>query len=262
MDKLFLQIINMSLSSSYVILFVIVARLFMKKLPKIFSYLLWIIAFIRLIVPISFESIYSLVAVNSKSIPENIIYERTPEIESGIQMVDRAVNRVLPQVTVEATTINPIQVWIFIGSLMWLLGIACLLIYSILTTGKFYKSLRSADLLYENIYQTRAINTPFVFGIIMPRIYLPYDLLENEKEYIIKHEKTHIKRKDHIVKFLAFLITCIHWFNPLVWMSFYLMGEDMELACDEAVIGQMGYQIKKDYSTSLISLSIGRKIIG
>lgn len=262
MENLFLQIFNMSIISSYVILFIIIIRLFLRKVPKIFSYILWIIPLFRLIIPISFESTFSLISINTKTIPDNIIYSKTPEIQSGIKVVDTVVNRVLPEPTTVAVSMNPIQIWTGIGSAIWVIGLLILLTYNLFTSIKLSRKLKSANLLYDNIYEIDNIPTPFVFGLINPRIYLPINLLNMEKSYIIKHEKTHIKRKDHIIKFIAFLITVIHWFNPLVWIGFYLMGEDMELSCDESVIKEMGYEIKKDYSNSLLSLSIDKRIVG
>ena len=261
MNKLFLQIINMSITSTYVILFIIIVRFFMKKIPKIFSYRLWGIAFFRLIFPFSFESIFSLISINTKPIPENIVYTQTPQIQSGITAIDGAVNRVFPTPVVEAS-VNPMQIWISIGSIIWLMGLVVLLIYCVFSTLKLSKNLKWATHLYDNIYKMDSIKTPFVFGLIKPKIYLPHNLSETEESFIIKHEQTHIKRCDHIIKLLAFLVVSIHWFNPMAWIAFYLMGEDMELSCDESVIREMGYGIKKDYSNSLLSLSVGKRIIG
>lgn len=261
MDKLFLHIINMSITSGYIILFIIAARFFLKKAPKIFSYGLWGIAFLRLIFPFSLQSIFSLVSINTKTIPDNIAYTQTPQIQSGITMIDGAVNRALPA-PVAGASVNPMQIWIFIGSIIWITGLLVLLIYSVFATLRLLKKLKSATHLYDNIYKIDTIEMPFVFGLINPRIYLPNNLSEAEKPYIIRHEQTHIKRKDHIIKFAAFLITSVHWFNPLVWLAFYLMGEDMELSCDELVIKEMGNEIKGDYSDSLLTLSVGKKIIG
>lgn len=261
MDKLFLQVINMSITSSYVIALVIVVRFFLKKAPKIFSYRLWGIVFIRLIFPFSFESIFSLISINTKAIPENIAYTQTPQIQSGITAIDGAVNRILPA-PVAGASINPMQIWILIGSAIWIIGLVLLLLYNIYTTLRLPRKLESANYLYDNIYETATIETPFVFGLLSPKIYLPNNLSETEIPYIIKHEETHIKRKDHIIKFITFLIVSIHWFNPIVWLAFYLMGEDMELSCDESVIKELGYGIKRDYSNSLLSLSVGRGTIG
>lgn len=261
MDKLFLQIINMSITSSYVILFIIVIRFFLKKAPKIFSYGLWGIAFLRLILPFSFESIFSLISINTVTIPEDIVYTQTPQIQSGIAVIDSTVNRVLPAPVLGAS-VNPMQIWILIGTVIWIAGIIVLLAYSIFATLRLSKKLESATLLYDNIYKIDSIKTPFVFGLIRPKIYLPSILLKKEESYIIKHEQTHIKRFDYIIKFIAFLIVSIHWFNPIVWIAYYLIGEDMELSCDESVIKEMGYELKKDYSNSLLSLSIGKRIKG
>ncbi len=261
MDKLFLQILNMSITASYVILFVIVARLFLKKTPKIFSYALWLVVLFRLICPFSFESIFSLIPFNTQTVPQSIMYSQTPQIDSGITIIDQVVNNSLP-VPAPIASVNPMQIWITLGGAVWMLGIGVLLAYGIFTTLKLYLKLKSTRLISDNIYETGVIKTPFVFGLIKPKIYLPTSLSENERAYIIKHEQTHIKRLDHIIKPFAFLVLCIHWFNPLVWVAFFLMEEDMELSCDESVIKQMGSNIKKDYSTSLLSLSTGRRIIG
>ena len=261
MDKLFLHVVNMNITSVYVILFIIIARLFLKKAPKIFSYGLWGIAFLRLIFPFSLGSIFSLIPINTKTIPENIVYMQTPKIQSGITAIDGAVNKVLPAPVI-VSSINPIQVWIFIGSIVWITGLAVLLIYGAFSTLKLSKKLKPATFLYDNIYETGTIDVPFVFGLTNPKIYLPSNVSETEKPYIIKHEQVHIKRQDHIIKFVAFVISSIHWFNPIVWLAFYLMGKDMELSCDESVIKEMGHDIKGNYSNSLLSLSVGKRIIG
>ncbi|MDR7855409.1 M56 family metallopeptidase [Tissierella sp.] len=261
MDKLFLQIINMSITSSYVILFVLILRFFLKKAPKVFSYGLWSIVFFRLVFPFSFESIFSLISINTKTIPEEIIYTQSPQINSGIVAIDRAVNNYLPSPTIGAS-VNPMEIWIFLGQTIWLLGIGVLIIYTVYTSISLSKRLKSAKLLYGNVFETNNIKTPFVFGLVNPKIYLPTDLSQTEMPYIIKHEETHIKRYDHILKLLCFLIVSVHWFNPLVWLSFFLMSKDMELSCDEKVLKEMGPNIKKDYSNSLLTLATGKRIIG
>ena len=261
MDSFFLQILNMSITSSYVILFVIIARLLLKKAPKIFSYMLWTVVLFRLVCPFSFESIFSLIPLSTQTIPGDIMYSQIPRIDSGIAIMDQSVNTSLPAPAVGASA-NPLQIWVALGEAVWLLGVSVLLIYCIFTAIRLYLKLKTAKHISVNIYEITGIKTPFIFGIIKPKIYLPLGLPENEKAYIIKHEQTHIKRFDHIIKPFAFLVLCVHWFNPLVWVAFFLMSEDMELSCDESVIKQMGSDIKKDYSASLLSLSTGRRIIG
>ncbi|NLJ59103.1 MAG: hypothetical protein GX339_09700 [Tissierellia bacterium] len=260
MDRLFLQIISMSVTATYVIIFVIATRLLLKKFPKIFSYVLWFAVLFRLIIPFSFESVLSLIP--DVHIPQDIAYLPKPEINSGIAVVDSAVNSVLPSTVNLPVSVNPMQVWLAIGVIIWVIGMCLLLIYSVFTSVKLYRNLRYAKHMEDNIYTMDGLKTPFVFGVINPKIYLPANLSENEKPYILLHEQIHIKRFDHIVKAVFFLVTCIHWFNPFVWPAFYLLGEDMELSCDERVVKEMGSTIKKEYSSSLLAMSTGRKIVG
>ena len=260
MDKLFLEILNMSITSSYVILFIILIRFLLKKVPKIYSYSLWSVVLLRLTIPFSFQSIFSLIRINTKAIPGDIMYTQVPQFNSGITVIDRVVNNSLPAPVLYAS-VNPMQIWIGLGQIIWIIGLMGFVIYSIATTIKLSKSLKSAIKISKNIYENNSIKSPFVFGLVNPKIYLPKELSEIERQYIIKHEQTHIERKDHIIKFVAFLVVSIHWFNPLVWLSFFLMTEDMELSCDEKVIKELGNGIKKDYSNSLLSLSTGRRII-
>ena len=272
MDRLFLLMINMSITSSYVILFVIAARFFLKKAPKLFSYALWAIPFLRLVFPFSFESTFSLVSINREIIPENIVSGHTPPIQSAISTIDGAVNYI-PQAADSPLSsafylplpseVNPIQRWISLGSTIWIIGLLLLLVLSVYSTIRLSRRLKSASLIRDNIYSADHIETAFVFGLLRPRIFLPCNLSQTEALYVIRHEEIHIRRLDHLVKFLASLIVSIHWFNPLVWLAFYLMGVDMELSCDESVINEMGYAARKDYSSSLLSLSTGkRRLVG
>jgi beta-lactamase regulating signal transducer with metallopeptidase domain len=268
-DQLFEHIINMSITGSYVIVFIIVARLFLRKAPKIFSYALWSVVLIRLLCPFSIESIFSFIPSEVQNSPLNKLYTQTPQIQNVINTSEQAVNNISP-VPIPATsatsvglpTANSTDTWMIIGQYIWLIGIALLLIYSIIATLRLSRNLRAATPLFENVYVHNGISTPFVFGFLKPRIYLPNGLSEHEKAYIIKHEQVHIHRYDHIIKPLAFAVLCIHWFNPVAWLAFYLMCDDMEKSCDESVIRQMGSGIKKEYSISLLSLSTGRRFIG
>ena len=258
MDKLFLQVLKMSITSSYVILFVIVARIFLKKAPKFFSYALWFIVLFRLIVPFSFESIFSLIPFNTQTVPTNVVYSQiSREIRSTGQVTNNSLSG-----PVAHTNGKPIQLWIELGEIVWLLGMLAILTYSFYTTVELYIKLQNAEHVSKNVYELTGLKTPFVFGITKPKIYLPAGLSNHEKSYIIKHEQTHIKRLDHLAKLLAFIVFSIHWFNPLVWLAFFLMTEDMELSCDESVIRELGSEVKKDYSTSLLMMSTGRRIIG
>ena len=270
MSDVFLTVVNMSLTASYVILFVVLFRLLLKRAPKVISYTLWCVVALRLIIPFSFESVLSLLPRNANAapIPHDIIYQKTPQINSGIQVVDTGVNKSLPAPTIGASA-NPMQIYIGIGALVWLLGIIALLVYSIVSILILKRKLRGAQLIESNIYEAKNLQTPFVLGLIRPRIYLPVGLDASERNYILLHEQTHIHRKDYIVKVFAFLILSIHWFNPLVWIAFMLMSKDMELSCDERVLkeidgkmdGEMAGGIKKPYANSLLSLACGKRIL-
>ncbi|MGL5253409.1 MAG: M56 family metallopeptidase [Brevinema sp.] len=261
LDNLFLSVLNMSLVASYVIIFVLLVRLALKKTPKIFSYVLWSVVVLRLISPFSFESVFSLISINKTAIPQDIIYSQAPQISTGMTVVDNIINPILPVPTDVGASINPIQVWLFIGEIIWIAGIIAMAVYSIIAFVKLKRSLITATPLKENIYLADHISTPFVLGIIKPKIYLPSSLLEEEQSYIIRHELCHIKRLDHITRILGFIALSVHWFNPLVWVAFVLSGKDMELSCDEAVMKSMDTDIKVEYSQSLLRFSTTKKTI-
>lgn len=260
-EKIFLQILNMSFTACFVIILVLIARLFLKKSPKVLSYALWGVVLFRLICPFSFESMFSLLPAKTNPISQDIVYAPIPTIDTGIPAINHTVNQLLPAAT-PAASVNPLQIWVFIGSAVWLLGIAILLIYSISSLLKLQKRLKNAVHKKDNIYLAEHLDTPFVMGIIRPKIYLPISLTEGEKRYILLHEQMHIKRFDHVVKIVSFFLLCLHWFNPLVWMAFFISGKDMEMSCDEAVIKQLGNDVKKEYSSSLLTLTTGKHIIG
>ncbi len=258
MIDLFIGILNMSLKASYVILFVILVRLLLKKAPKFISYLLWSVVAFRLLIPFSFESFLSILpkSMNTNPIPLDIVYQKAPQINSGLKPVDIFVNTSLPAPEAGAS-VNPMQIIMLIGSYLWILGIAALLIYSIVSVIRLKRQLKEAQLVDDNIFEANNLKTPFVLGIVKPKIYLPTGLKAEERAYIILHEQTHIRRTDHVIKLLAFLVLSIHWFNPLVWIAFVLMSKDMELSCDEHVLKEMEEDVKKPYASSLLSLAMG-----
>ncbi|SNS47639.1 Signal transducer regulating beta-lactamase production, contains metallopeptidase domain [Anaerovirgula multivorans] len=256
----FLQVLNMSLTASIIIVFVLVARLLLKKAPKIFSYAMWSVVFFRLLCPISFESMFSLLPINASPISTNTIYSETPQISTGITAVDNAINPILPA-PANGASVNPLQIAATIGEILWLLGIVVLLTYSIISLLRLRKNLIGAVKVHDNIFLADHIASPFVIGLFRPKIYLPSTLSEHEQSYIILHEQTHIRRFDHVMKIVAFAALCIHWFNPLVWIAFTLTIKDMEMSCDESVMKRLGANIREEYSASLLSLASGRKII-
>lgn len=254
LESIFIEILNMSFIGSFVIFVVIVLRAMMKNMPKKYSYYLWAVPLIRLIIPFSFDSIVSLIPVNPEPIPQNIGYSQIPVVNTGIHVVDSSINSSLP-VADAAASLNPMQILISLGIILWLIGLIAFALYGAYSFTKVKKQLENSKTENGEIYTSGNIYTAFVLGIISPKIYIPEAVAKEELEYILCHEKTHIKRMDHIFRFIAYLVLGIHWFNPLVWIAFYLSGKDMEMACDEAVIEQLGSKVKTDYSQSLLNFT-------
>lgn len=261
MDKLFLTILNMSLTGAFIIAAICLVRLPLKKIPKIISYCLWAVAGFRLVFPFSIESVFSLIPFKAQTIPTDIATQTVPRIDSGIPFVNNAVSSILPAAASSAS-VNPLQIWTTMGGFVWLAVAVSMLIYGVVSYVILKWKMREAARLEANIYEAQNIKSPFVLGVFNPGIYLPSGLSAKEKSYVILHEQTHIRRRDHIVKLVAYFILCLHWFNPLVWAAFLLLGADMEMACDEQVLKVMGDGVKKDYSLSLLSLAAERPIIG
>lgn len=273
-EKLFLGILNMSVTGSIVILAMLLVRVFLRKVPRVFSYLLWAVVLFRLLCPVSFTADFSLLRALPVSVQGqgNLAYvsmqpdffetvDEIPTIED-VHKGNTALAMKNEAITYEiAESFDFESIVVAVGSRVWLLGIGCLLVYSAVTLLKLKSKLKTAHNVNGNVYLTKAIETPFVIGFFRPRIYLPAMLLEEEKNYILMHEKIHIKRGDHIVKIVSFLTLCLHWFNPLVWLAFFLSGKDMEMSCDEAVIRKAGNSVKKEYSSSLLSLATGKRIV-
>lgn len=265
LTKFFLSVFNMSITASYVILLVIILRLLLKKAPKLFSYALWAVVLFRLIVPFSFSSALSFLkpiaqsSGSAQSIPSYINIQ--PMSAGGINSAGGGEANI-PEAAAQVSTIDPPQTALFIFSIIWISIMLVLIVLSIVSYIRLKRNVSTAIRLEQNIYECENIETPFVLGIIKPNIYIPMKLKDTEKSYILKHENTHIRRLDYIVKPIAFLALCIHWFNPLVWISFKLMGIDMEMSCDESVVRELGGGIKKDYTMSLLSISSGRRLIG
>lgn len=260
----FLAILNMSITASYVIIFVLFARVFLKKTLKIFAYSLWGVVLFRLISPLSFSFAWSFLSVLDAAgvgyIPKNTGMMQNPQINVGSETVNNAINQSLPAVEIVAS-VNPMQILLFVLTIIWIIGVVTMVAYSIISYIRLKNRVSTGMIMNDNIYECENISSPFVLGIFKPKIYLPLGLLKIEKNYIIKHEQIHIKRFDYIIKPFSFLVLCIHWFNPLVWLSFILMSKDMEMSCDEKVLKVMGSDIKRDYSFSLLSFANGKKVI-
>lgn len=265
--NIFVQVVHITFLASIVIGVVLVLRVLLKKAPKIFSYVLWAIVLLRLLCPVTISSVFSIfgwVDVPT-SRQERITYiPTTDEIVSGIpdSDIEWSVSTEVEDV-IDKKISSGKDVWqvsVAILSVVWLMGAFTLTGYGIVQLFGLKRCLKGAVPFEGNIYLADYISSPFVLGIVAPKIYLPSNLDEAEYEYIILHEKTHIRRGDHIVKILAYLALCIHWFNPLVWVSFMLAGRDMEMSCDEAVIKKQGVDIRAKYSESLLRFATGQKL--
>ena len=267
------RLLNMSLTASVAIGLVILLRFALKKAPKVFSYALWGVVLFRLLCPISIGSTFSVfnlidtpaedygyVSSVIEYVPADIVHTENPSVVLPVPGVSEVINDALPQGE-EQLRADPLEGRTFVATVIWMMGVLAMGIYSIISYLKLRFKLRVAIPLRENIFIADDIKSPFVVGLIRPRIYLPCNLSEKEQEYIILHEKHHIKRLDHVVKALAFIALAIHWFNPLVWVAFILAGKDMEMSCDEAVIQKVGSDVRADYSASLLTLATGRRII-
>ena len=268
-------IFNMTVTASVVILVVLLARLLLKKLgaPAVVSYALWAVVLFRLLCPISFAAPFSLLGVldspavvtengatTIEYVPREIVHMEHPAVELPIPVVGEAINAALPQGE-EQLRADPLEGPMFLLTMLWLCGLLVLVLYSVVSYVRLRMKLVGAVSLEDNIRLADHITSPFVLGLFRPKIYLPSNMSEQEREYIILHERHHIRRLDHVVKILAFAALCVHWFNPLVWLAFCLSGKDMEMSCDEAVVKKLGEGIRADYSASLLSLSTGRTVI-
>ena len=266
-------VFNMSVTASVAILFVLLARLLLKRAPKIFSYALWAVVLFRLLCPVSITTGFSLLGLFDapvtettthttavEYIPQDVVHTPAPEVKLPVPDVNQSVNEALPQGD-EQTAADPLEAPAALATLVWLAGIGVLAAYSVVSLLRLRGRLVGAVPLQSNIYLADYIESPFVMGILRPKIYLPSSLSEQEQGYIILHERHHIRRGDHIIKALSFFALCVHWFNPLVWVAFVLSAKDMEMSCDEAVVKNLGEGIRADYSASLLSLATGRRII-
>ena len=262
MNELFLKIINMSISASWLVLAVLILRFVLKKAPKWINVLLWGIVAIRLICPFSFESTLSLIP-SAETIPLNIGMDTTPTINSGISAINNAVNPIISQsnTPMAGASVNPLQITIGIYEYIWIFGMIALALYTAISYLRLRRKVDTAVRYKDNIFQSENVSFPFVLGIIKPRIYLPFKMNGQYLEYVVAHEQAHICRKDHWWKPLGFLLLMIHWFNPLMWLAYVLLCRDIELACDEKVIKELGNEQRGDYTQALVACSVNRRMI-
>ena len=262
MSKIFLTLVNMSISASWIVLAVLVLRLILKKAPKWITVLLWAVVAIRLLCPLTIESALSLLP-SSETIPENIELDTTPVIQSGVPVIDRVVNPLITDsnTAVSGASINPLQVTVGILGHLWVLGTVTMLVYAVFSYWRLRRKVSTAVRYTENIFCSDKISSPFVLGVIRPRIYLPFATDEGGRLHIIAHEQAHIRRKDHWWKPLGFVLLSVYWFNPILWLAYILLCRDIEMACDEKVVKEFDLQERADYSQALLNCSVSRRTV-
>lgn len=262
MEKLFLAVLNMSMTASLLIIAVLLIRLVLKKAPRWISGLLWGIVAVRLICPFSIESIFSLIP-SAEPIPQEITVMEEPQVTTGIQIVNSVVNPILEgHFSPDSTAVvNPMQSFMTISSAVWMVGIFGLLVYAAISYLLLCQRVKGSIPWEKRVRLCDYIETPFILGVIRPRIYLPSGLTKEQYAHVIAHEEAHLSRGDHIWKPLGFLILAVHWFNPFVWVAYILLCKDIEIACDEKVIRAMEEDSAATYAQTLLDCSRERRFV-
>ncbi|WP_051563446.1 M56 family metallopeptidase [Butyrivibrio sp. LB2008] len=262
MEQLFIGVLNNAITVSALIVAVVVVRAFGKKMPKWISCLLWMIVAVKLVVPIQFECVLSLIP-SGKPIPANIVLEANPQISSGINGLDSFVNPMIRQnfAPDKSVSINPLQIFFHIGAIGWLTGMAVMLTYALITYILIRKRVSTSVKIDSMVYECDDISDSFILGTISPKVYIPSTLSDEARKYILKHEFAHLSRRDYVWKPLGFLILSVYWFNPLCWIAYILLCEDIEYACDEKVTKNIEKGEKAEYCRILLENSMPRTMI-
>lgn len=262
MESLFLKLVNLSITATWLVLAVLLIRIVFRKAPRWIFCLLWGLVALRLLCPVSIESAFSLIP-SAEPLPQDILYTTAPQIQSGVRVIDDLVNPMLSESMSPApgASVNPTQVLSFLFSWIWVLGATAMLLYELISYFLLRRRVAAATLLKENISQCDRIPSPFVLGIFRPVIYLPYSVPETDLAYVIAHEQAHIRRRDHWWKPLGFALLSVYWFNPLLWLAYVLLCRDIEGACDEKVIRGMEKEDRRAYSTALLRCSVRSRAV-
>ena len=262
MEAVFIKLLNISITAGYLVLAVVLLRLLLKKAPKAIFVAMWALVGLRLIVPFSLESIFSLIP-SAEPVPEDIAFVPIPTVQTGVQFFNSTVNPILQQSFAPApgASVNPMQIVLRIASTLWAVGVAVMLGYCAFSYLRIHRKVWEAAYLKDRIWLCDSISSPFILGLFRPKIYLPSNMNAQDMEYVLAHENAHLKRRDHLWKPLGFLLLAVYWFNPLMWLAYILLCRDIELACDEKVLKQMGSEAKKPYSEALLNCSVKPRMI-
>ena len=263
MAAVFLKLLNLSISASWLVLAVLVLRLVSKRSPKWMNVLLWGIVALRLMLPFSVESALSLIPSAETVSPAVVQFDPAPTITSGVSIIDNAVNPSLSEhfAAVPTMSVNPLYVWTEIAGWVWLIGLGTMLLYALVSYLRLRRRVRVSLPVQDHIYLCDAISSPFILGVVKPHIYLPSGLDEVQRQNVLSHEQAHLARRDHWWKPLGFALLAVYWFNPVLWLAYALLCRDIELACDERVIRTMDESAVKTYSTVLLACSMPRKAV-
>ena len=263
MSGIFLKLLNLSISASWLVLVVLALRLVLKRAPKWVNVLLWGMVALRLMLPFSIESALSLIPSAETLSPEVVQFDPAPTITSGVELIDNAVNPSLSESFAAAplASVNPLYVWTYLAGWVWLIGLAAMLLYALVSYLRLRRRVSASIPLRENIYVCDEVPSPFILGIVRPRIYLPSALDETQRGSVLSHERAHLARRDHWWKPLGYALLAVYWFNPLLWLAYTLLCRDIELACDERVLRGMDAGQVKDYSSALLACSVPRRML-
>ena len=263
MAAVFLKLLNLSISASWLVLAVLVLRLISKRSPKWVNVLLWGIVALRLVLPFSIESAVSLIPSAETVSPAAVQFDPAPTITSGVSVIDNAVNPSLSEhfAAVPTASVNPLYVWTEIAGWVWLIGLGAMLLYALVSYLRLRRRVSVSLPVQDHIYLCDAISSPFILGVVKPHIYLPSGLDEVQRQNVLSHEQAHLARRDHWWKPLGFALLAVYWFNPVLWLAYALLCRDIELACDERVIRTMDESAVKTYSTVLLACSMPRKAV-
>ena len=262
MTDVFLGFLNRSLSAAILIFAIVLIRLVFKKAPKWLLCALWALAAVRLLCPVSVESVLSLIP-SAETVQPEIVYSVEPAITSGIPAVDAIVNPPLQAAFTPdpAQSANPLQILTWLAAWVWLGGCAVLFLYAVISALRLRLRVCTAVRLEGNVFQSEFVPSPFILGVFRPRIYLPFGLEPGAQDMVLAHERAHLKRGDQLWKPLGFLLLTAYWFNPVCWLAYILFCRDIEAACDEKVVRELGEGCKTAYSRALLQCSVPRRMI-
>ena len=264
MSGIFLKLLNLSISASWLVLVVLALRLVLKRAPKWVNVLLWGMVALRLMLPFSIESALSLIPSAETVSPEVVQFDPAPTITSSVEFIDNAVNPSLSEsfAAAPSASANPLYVWTYLAGWVWLIGLAAMLAYALVSYLRLRRRVSASIPLRENIYVCDEVPSPFILGIVHPRIYLPSALDEAQRGSVLSHERAHLARRDHWWKPLGFALLAVYWFNPLLWLAYTLLCRDIELACDERVLKNLDPGSRVSYGRALLSLVAPKRARG